>query len=172
MNSNSLTKVLPYVQYEPDTGMIYVLKNDPKTSTLVKHKRLMPDENNSVNASINGTRVKIKMNRFVWFILYGEILKDNETILHKDLDESNFRQNNLTKISKKVHYQILEAMKNLSGSLRIIPHPTDAFSYMIEYRKEGRLKREVLSDDSVAKKKLLQMQIKYIKFLGKYVVSN
>lgn len=166
MNNQTLTKLLPHVEYESDTGNLYLVKDNKR------FKRLLPDENNLLHTSIQGTRIKIKFNRFIWFVLYKELLSSEDTILHKDLDDTNFRRNNLTKVPKKVYFEILQAMKNLSGSLRLIPHPTDAFACILEFKHEGRIKRETISDISVARKKLLHMQIRYIKFLGRYVVSE
>lgn len=166
MKLSTLQSVALHLEYEPENGMLYILKNN------IRHKLLVPDELHSAHTTIYGTRIKIKYNRLVWFVLYHEVLQDSETILHRDLDDSNYRRNNLTKISKDIHLGIVEAMKNLSGALKITQHPKDTFACVLEYKQDGRMKKETFQDPTTAKKKLLRMQLRYIKFLGKYIITD
>ena len=153
-------------EYIPSTGELFVLKEGNR------HRKVVPNDEQNVVLTIEGSRVKLRYDRLVYRIYHRVDIKSNQVIFHKDLDESNNRISNLCLMDKKVHFKVLEAMKNLNGALRLIPHPTDAFSYILEHRQEGRLRKEVISDISMGKKKLLKAQIKFIKFISKYVLTE
>lgn len=159
-------QVINHIEYNPNTGELFVLKNSKP------YRKIYANEDDTVIISINKTQIKMKYDRLVWCIFHKVLLKPTEVVFHKDLDQNNNRINNLCIISKSLHAQILEAMKNLSGTLRLIPHQTDAFCYVLEYKDKGRLKREVISDIVIARKKLLKMQIRYIKFVSQYVLTE
>lgn len=152
--------------YDHNNSCVYVLKNG------VRHRQLLPDEDNMVNVFVDGNKIRMKFSHLVWSLVYKRKLQADEIIFHKDLDENNNSAHNLVVVTKKEKAQIKEALKNLTGSLRLLPHPTDLYAYILEYRIDGRLRRETIEDIVPAKKKLAAMQVKMIKFLGKYVVSN
>lgn len=160
-----ISQIKSHLEYDPDSGCVYVLKNN------MRNRQLIPNEDMNIIVRLDKTILKMKFDRLIWCIYYGIKPKHNEVVFHKDLDPDNTKINNLILISSTENFKILEALKNLSGALRIIPHPTDAFSYVLEYKNEGRTKKELIKDVTIAKRKLLKMQLKYIKFLGKYVIS-
>lgn len=153
-----------YLSYNPSNGDVYVLS--------VKPRKLIPDENNNVNTTINGIKLKIKYNKLVWFLTHGKLPKDDEIILHRNLDITDYTLSNLAIISRKDYLTLQESLKNLQGSLRMYSHPSDIFSYILEYRISGRLKREVISDVVVARKKYSRLRFKFIKFIAKYILTT
>lgn len=161
-----LNKILEHIECNHSTGELFVLKNNKR------YRKIVPNEDNIAIVSINKTKIKMKYDRLVWCVVYKTNLSTNEVVFHKDLDDENCKVNNLSLIDKSLHFKILEAMKNINGALRLIPHPTDVFCYVLEYKQSGRLRKEVISDITVARKKLLRMQLRYIKFVSKYVLTN
>lgn len=160
----NLEELLDNVLYESDN--LYVLKSGKV------HRKLVPNEDQLVYLCFNRTKMKIRYDRLKYMIYHKTKISREQVVFHRDLDETNNAISNLALMNKDIHFKVLEAMKNLNGNLRLIPHPTDAFSYILEYRKAGRLQREVISDIGIGKKKLLRMQLKFIKFISSYVLTS
>jgi hypothetical protein len=93
-------------------------------------------------------------------------------ILHKNLDESDYRYCNLKLISKKTYNSIKEAHRNLSGYLRLQPHPKDMFSYVLIWKENGKDKILVVQDIVVAKRMHNKLQLKYAKILSRYCIFD
>lgn len=161
-----LELVLPFVQYCPDTGELFVLKDSKRL------RRLLPTEEGMLQSCINGHKVKIKFNKFVFFVHTGVLPPEGTCIFHKDMQEDNFKFNNLVLITKEQNFRIIESLKNLKGALKIYPHKNDAFSYVVEYKDKGRLKKEVISDVQVARERFSRLQLKFTKFVSKFVITS
>ncbi len=152
-------------EYDMQNNALFVLKNK------VRHRQVFPDENMNICVLADNIKIRMKYSILVWSVVHKRRLKPNEVIFHKDLDESNNCIYNLVVMTKKERFKIKEGLKNITGTLRLLPHPSDSYRYILEYRENGRLRRETFEDIVPAKKKLARMQVKIIKFLGKYVVS-
>lgn len=162
----NISEISEHLEYIPSTGDIFVLKDK------VRHRKLLPNEDHIVITNVNSIRLKIKYDRLVWCLVHKHQPTSLEVVFHKDLDIYNNKLNNLILITKKEYFVIQESLKNLSGNLKITPHLKDAFSYVLEYKHRGRVKREVISDISIARKKFTKLQLKFIKILGKYTISQ
>jgi hypothetical protein len=160
-----LEKILPYLEYNPDTGDLFVLKSGTK-------RKLVPNADGMIQTCINGSKVKTKFNRLVVCAYTGKMLSDTMHIFHRDLDLENFRINNLAIVSKEQHFKIQECLKNLQGATKLQAHPKDMFKYVLEYKENGRLKREVISDAVVAKARLREEQFKCIKYLCNFILTT
>jgi hypothetical protein len=161
-----LKEILSFVLYEPDNGNLFLLKNSEK------YRRLIPNYEGMLQTTINGVKIKMKYNKFVYFVHTGKLIKDKYTIFHKDLNKNNFEFRNLLVITKEQNFKIIESIKNLKGALKLNMHPYDMFSYVLEYKENGRTKKEVISDITVAKKRLSKLQLKFSKYVCKYVIST
>lgn len=75
-------------------------------------------------------------------------------------------------VTKDIYKKIKEAHHNLSGYLRIQPHTSDAFCYVVHYREDNRNKCIVLQDIVIAKKRYLALQLKYAKILNKWCLFD
>lgn len=136
-------------------------------------RELIPNEDRMLITTINSVKIKVKMNKLVMCLIHGlSELPSGFVVLHKDLDEDNYRANNLQLVSKAEKKAIDEALYNLQGGLTIKPHKTDMFSYVINYKLNGRKRQEVISDQIVARRKFLRIQLKFAKMLDKFVVSS
>lgn len=162
-HSTKILSVFDYIDYNYTTGELFLKKNK---------RRLLPNEDNMVIVSVDNIRIKMKYDRLCWSIYHKTALIPDQVIFHKDLNDSNNKISNLCVVPKKEYSKIKEALKNISGDLRIIPHHSDAFSCVLEYRSAGRIRREVIEDVSVARKKMLKLQLKYLKYLSKYITTD
>lgn len=135
-------------------------------------RKVLPDEDNKIQTTIQGNRLSIKADRLAWFISTGIQPARFEVVFHKNLDPCDNRLHNLVLLQKKEHMQLQEAMKNISGALRLVPHPNDMFSYLLYYKHNGRMHREVVQDIAIARRKFNKLQLKCVKLISKYTVSD
>jgi len=160
-----------YLQYDKYTGKLYISCN-----TLSKTKEIFPDIFHYVQFSIRHDntiyKYKLKYNNLIWFLVYSHKPTTKEKIFHKDLDLNNYKLNNLILISTNTFFSIKEALDNLAGKLRVYLHAKDKYTYILEYKQNGRIHRENISDMQLAKTKMLKLQLKYMKFISSYVLTN
>lgn len=149
--------------YDRDTGRIYKFKDGDK--------RLVIHNDDFVVLCVGDKRLKIKYDRLAYALAFSHVPDKDEVVFHKDLDEDNCKINNLALLTREQHRDIIEAIKNLSGDLYLAPHPRDVFSYVLHYKQGGRMKKEVVGDVVIARRKLLQKQLYFSKLIGRYVVS-
>jgi len=171
MNSQKthLKDLIKFIYYDAYNGELYSLsKGDPPRP----ERKLQPNEDNKITSTIHGCSLKIKADRLIWYIVYGKQPNRNQVIFHKNLDDLDNSLNNLIILPKKEYLRLVEAMKNISGALRMIPHSSDAFSYVLTYKMNGRTQREVVQDITIARRKFNKLQLKFVKLISKYTVSD
>ena len=154
------------VQYDMILGIFYLKKN----SKIIR--RIFPTEEGYLIFFRNYSRIKLKANKVAMQIVTGESIPKSKAILHKNLDETDFRYCNLKLISKKTYNTIKESHRNLSGYLKLQPHPKDMFSYVLIWKENGKDKILVVQDIVVAKRMYNKLQLKYAKILSKYCVFD
>lgn len=150
--------------YIPSTGEVYINKKN-------QTKKILPDEDGNLNVVVDKKRIKMKYSFFVWCLISGAKPNKNETIWFKDLDQNNFAFNNLMLVQKDLYSKLIEAMKNLSGDIKLYPHPSDGFSYVLEYRQGGRTKKDVYGDITIARKEQVKLKLSCAKFLSIYTIT-
>lgn len=165
----TLKELINYIYYDATTGELFSLsKHLPHRPD----RKLVPDENNRIASTVQGHSLKIKADRLIWFISTGKQPTRRQVVFHKNLDEQDNRLHNLMLIPKREYQQLIEAMKNISGDLKILPHQTDVFSYVLVYKLNGRIHKEVISDITIARRKFTRLQLKFVKLISKYTVSD
>lgn len=164
-----LKDLLKFIYYDACRGELYCLGN---TEPPRPERRLSPNEDNRILTTIHGAKLKIKADRLIWFIAYGKQPQRNQVVFHKNLDELDNRLNNLVLLPKREYLRLVEAMKNISGDLKLSLHPTDAFSYVLHYKLNGRVQKEVVQDVTVARRKFNKLQLRFVKLISKYTVSD
>ncbi len=165
----TLKELINYIYYDAQTGELFSLsKHLPHRPD----RKLVPNEDNRITSTVQGHSLKIKADRLIWFIAYGKQPTRRQVIFHKNLDELDNRLHNLTILAKREYQQLVEAMKNISGDLRLLPHATDAFSYVLYYKLNGRIHKEVIADITVARRKFTRLQLKFVKLISKYTISD
>ena len=125
-----------------------------------------------ISAKAFKLKFSIKPEKLAWFMMFGTIPSGRKRILHKNLDSLDNRFCNLCIVTNKELRQIREAYSNLKEFLRIVPHSTDQFSYVLHYKQDGVHVREVVNDIVIARRKLRRLQLKNAKILSKFCVFD
>lgn len=160
-----LQELASLVQYLPFDGV--VLKKSSSAP-------LVPDLDGSVSLYNPSTKKvhKIKLNKLILFISSGRILQDGEKILHRNMQEDDFRIQNLEVVDEDVYNQIREAYKNISYGIQVSMHRTDKLAYNLQWYEDGVKRNRVVYDSSVANRMQVKLKLKYSKILTKYCVFD
>jgi len=153
-----------------------LVKYDSQTGEFTKKsgKPLVPDFSNLLHIYDPETRkvTKMKADLVAWVLFYDELPIAGARILHRNMQESDNRINNLIWISSEEYKQVKEAYLNLTEDIQLLLHPKDKFSYVVQYRENGVLKKKVIKDSEVAKKFVLKLKLKYSKILTRYCIFD
>lgn len=153
------------LMYEPLTGIVRLRKSN---------RQLMPDAYGMITVYVHADvkNYKFKLDKLAYELGNERRVPSTHKVLHKNLDEADNRLVNLTVVHRATYRKITETARNLNGSLRLVPHPEDQFSYFVEYYQNCTLKRQLVHDVTLAKKQLLKLQLKFAKFLNRYCVFD
>ncbi len=154
------------VEYDIIEGSFFILKNNSR------YRKIFPNEDGYLVFYKNARRIKLKANRVAIELVQNIVVQKDKAVLHKNLDETDFRYCNLKLIAKKTYNTIKESHRNLSGYLKLQPHPKDMFSYVLIWKENGKDKILVVQDIVVAKRMYNKLQLKYAKILSKYCVFD
>lgn len=116
--------------------------------------------------------IKMKLDRIAYALAFGSLPKADQRVLHKNLDTTDNKLNNLSLVSRTLFLQIKEAHKNILGGIKIVAHPTDQFCYILHWFENGAEKTKILQDIVPARELQLKLQLKYSKILTKYCVFD
>lgn len=163
MNISQLKEIIEYDIFE---GSFFLLKNKSR------YRRIFPNEEGYIIFYKDSKRLKLKANKLAIELVQNIIVQKDKIILHKNLNENDYRYINLKLISKKTYSIIKEAHRNLSGFLKIQPHSKDVFSYVLSWKENSKDKILVVQDIVIAKKLYTKLQLKYAKILNKYCVFD
>ena len=160
-----LQELASLVQYLPFDGV--VLKKSSSAP-------LVADLDGSVSLYNPSTKKvhKIKLNKLILFISSGRILQDGEKILHRNMQEDDFRVQNLEVVDEDVYNLIREAYKNISYGIQVSMHRTDKLAYNLQWYEDGVKRNRVVYDSSVANRMQVKLKLKYSKILTKYCVFD
>lgn len=146
------------VLYDSHNGALY---------TRSKNRLLTADEFGMVTIYDNLTKKKFKMKYAVvcWMLAHQKVLPKDHKVLHKNLDEFDFRLRFLKAVHRDLYNRIQEAVRNLDGGLKVIQHPEDQYSYILKYQLDGVERREVIYDITAAKKREMRLRLKFAKII-------
>ena len=165
MQKPSLERLKELLTYDPSKGGVYTRKG----------RLLIPDTDGLVtifDQYAKTKRVKYKLERIAYYLAFGVYPREDQKVLHKNLDDSDNSIKNLSLVSKSVYRQIKEAQKNLEGAIRITPHPEDQFSFILSWYDKGKEVQKTVYDIGIAKRQQVRLQLKYSKILTKYCVFD
>lgn len=140
-----------------------------------KGRLLVPDHDGLVtifDANAKPKHKKYKLNKIAYYLAFGLFPRKDQVVLHKNLDSEDYKIHNLLVVSKKVFCNIKEAQKNLSGGIKITPHPEDQFAYEVNWFEEGKPKKVVHYDIAFAQRVQTRLILKFSKFLTKYCLFD
>jgi hypothetical protein len=159
-------KVKELIDYDILEGIFFILKNN------IRYRKIFPNEEGYIIFYKQSKRIKLKANKVAIELVQNIIVPKDKVVLHKNLNETDYRYCNLKLISKKIHNTIKESYRNLNGYLKLQPHPKDMFSYVLVWKENGKDKILVVQDIVVAKRMLQKLQLKYAKILNRYCVFD
>jgi len=160
-----LQRLKELLHYDPATGSLSNIKNS-------RVRYPCPDGFITVYCNQTLKKYKIKASIACWMLGNNKELPQNQKVLHKNLDSSDNRLINLTTISKQASKKLLDARRNLSGCLRLLPHPEDQHGLLVVYIQGGMERKEVLYDIGVARRRLLALQLRFAKVLNRYCLFD
>lgn len=159
-------KLKEIIDYDIFDGAFYIIKNKSR------YRRIFPNEDGYIIFYKNSKRLKFKANKLAIELVQNIIVQKDKVVLHKNLDDTDYRYINLKLISKKIYNSVKEAHRNLSGSLKLQPHHKDVFSYVLTWKENSKDKILVVQDIVVAKKLYTKLQLKYAKILNRFCVFD
>jgi hypothetical protein len=154
------------IDYDIIEGSFFILKNNKR------YRKIFPNEEGYLVFYKDTVRIKLKANKIAIELVQNIIVQKDKVVLHKNLNENDYRYCNLKLITKKIYNTIKEANRNLSGYLKLQPHHKDMFSYVLIWKENGKDKILVVQDIVVAKRMLNKLQLKYAKILNRYCVFD
>lgn len=159
-NSNSYKK---FIEYEILNGHFFLLKNNKK-------RRIFPNEDGYLIFYRDSKRYKVKANKLAIELGNNIIIQKEKVVLHKNLDTQDYRLINLTLLTRQNFNKVREAHRNLSGFLRMTPHPSDMFSYIVQWKENGITRMQVFYDIIFARRLYIKLQLKFAKILNKFCI--
>ncbi len=159
-------QVKELIDYDLLEGSFFILKNN------TRYRKIFPNEDGYLIFYKNAKRIKLKANKVAIQLVQNIIVQKDKVVLHKNLDETDYRYCNLKLISKKTYNAIKEASRNLSGYLKLQPHQKDMFSYVLIWKENGKDRILVVQDIVIAKRMHNRLQLKYAKILSKYCIFD
>jgi hypothetical protein len=161
LQTEFIHKLSEIVRYVPSTGEFFNVKNN---------RKIFPDYDGQYRFWFGKERkrLNIKMEKAALYLGAGIAVTEQQKIIFKNLDERDYRLNNLVIVPKEEYKEINEALTNLVHYLKIKPHHSDQFSYFVFYR-EGKITKRVFCQDIISANDLhRELKLKYLKLITKY----
>jgi hypothetical protein len=168
-NTSTQPDYFKHIEYDFCTGTFFLLR---VSSGLVSKRQIFPNEDGYLLFYRQGTKFKIKANKVALELGTARLLDDNKVVLHKNLDVNDYRLQNLCAVTRAVYKKVKEAHRNLNGALKLVPHPTDAFSYVVQWKEDNKQMQQVVQDIVVAKRLFTKLQLRFAKLLSKYCIFD
>lgn len=153
------------LEYFPLTGVVRTRKN----------KRILQQDYDGlvvVFCSLTKKTTKMKLERVAYALGFGSFPKENQRVLHRNLDLEDNRLSNLMLVTRAEFLLIKEAYRNLSKDIKIQAHGTDQFDYIISWFEKGIERKKIVHDIIKARQGMLKLQLKYSKILTKYCIFD
>ena len=163
-----------HIEYDLVTGSFFLLKFSSSTTSpgVLTKRQIFPNEDGYLLFYRQGTKYKIKANRAALELGTARAIDEQKVVLHKNLDVNDYRLQNLCAVSRTVYKKVKEAHRNLNGALRLVSHPNDAFSYVVQWKEDNKQMQQVVQDVVVAKRLFTKLQLRFAKLLNKYCVFD
>lgn len=170
MNQNTYftSNLYPGAIWNKVEKVFYRLKSDYEID-----KKIFPNEDGFMIylCSITKKQVKKKSSTFL-YEFFNEKLKEDQIVVFKDLNSTNYVPENIF-VMQKSDYKILrDSIDNLEGAVKIKPHKTDAFSFIVYYKMNQKTHKKTCHDIVTAQRIKKIILYKSSKFLNKHIVTR
>ncbi len=168
-----VSKIHPGVAYDYLNGKLYRLKVHKTTGKVVHDRLLLPSDEGFIQfrCYLLHKSVKKRAITLIWEILHEKQI-DEGIAYFKDNDSTNLKANNIGFVSKSDYALIRDAVQNTNGGIRIERHPSEAFSYVVKYKRKGREASRLCHDIVFAMKMKRKLLHRSMKVLSKYVITT
>jgi hypothetical protein len=102
-------KIKELIDYDLLEGSFFILKNN------IRYRKIFPNEDGYLVFYKQSNRIKLKANKVAIELVQNIIVQRDKVVLHKNLNEKDYRYCNLKLISKKTYNAIKESYRNLNG---------------------------------------------------------
>lgn len=150
------------LEYHPLSGIVKIRKSQ---------RTLISDQDGLVTVFDRSAKIKskkYKLEKIAYFLAFGVFPRNDQKVLHKNLNSEDNSLKNLTLVSRLQFNRIKEAYRNLQNSIRLVPHPVDQFDYLVYWIEDGKEKNKVFRDIIEAKKFQVSLQLRFSKILTKF----
>lgn len=155
--SEKIKRMVKLVNYDERTGHFYSVKTNA---------RLIPDDDGCLSVYDPDTKRTAKVKAFyvVENKVYGmSLMPELFGWLHRNMDTSDYRLQNLWSGPKREIKLIKEAYDNIMGKLKLSHHPTDKYSFVLEWMENGVKRRKVYYDSIPANRRKARLMLEYSK---------
>ena len=156
-----LQRINELLTYSPQTGEIHSRESNRKITPC-------PDGFYTIWDNISRKKTKFKADRLAWTLGNNKKLRKNQKILHLNLNNEDNRLPNIRVVPSSVYNKVMEASKNLSGGLKITPHLTDKYNFVVSYFRDKVQKKDIVCDIIEARRRLIVLQLQSAKVLTKF----
>lgn len=166
--SNLHNKLHKGVLYNGTTGTFWRVK-----STGEIDRELLPDWDFYIiySCAFEKKSKKKKALYLAYETVHGKSVPEGFILYQKDLNENNFKLENIGCIPKKDYQSIKDALNNCNGAIKIQPHKTNVYMYTVQFKQENRTRKVTCHDIIHANRIKKIVLFKSMKALDKYIVS-
>lgn len=154
--------------YEPTTGTVISIK----TKKVLGYKD--DDCFVKINTAKGKSLKKMKYSVLCWILITKNIVPKDHVVYFKNFDVTDYSMLNLKLVTKKEMSVIRACIKNLEGSLKIVPHKKDVFKVEVQYigfNNDGGVKFIKFDDEEMARRRLNTIRSECIKTLAKHAIT-
>lgn len=160
----------PNVAYDVQHGVFYRLK--PATQAIVR--ALAPDEQGMLSV-VDGLTKKHTFKKAVilaWEFIHSSKLPDGYVVYFKNLNTADYNGYNIAAIPRAQFALLRDAIDNISGVLKLVPHATEVYSYKVRYKHKGQVLHKQFHDVVDAQKFMRSVLIKSTKIMSRHLVDK
>lgn len=178
-----LSKRYPGLAYDYINGKFYKVAKNSKINQnideihlfvdILTERELYVDETGylSYKCNISGALVRKKAIILAFEVLHDTLTTGKKTYF-KDLNTNNYKGSNIGCVDKDEFVKIKDSLRNLNGFLKVQPHKTDAYVYVVKYRQSGRSCTKLCHDIVQALRFKRRILLKSSKILSKYLTTQ
>jgi hypothetical protein len=169
MSTNTKRMQVPRLRelysYDKLTGYVKNIRLD---------RRVMPDHAGFVMLFEPNTKhaQKFKLTKLCYSLETGIDCKKEDRVIQKDLNEDNYKFDNLRLMSKEEYAVYKNAFRNINGGICLKIYPLDVYSYKLYWYEDGKQCSRIVGDIVTARREEIKMKLKYTKILSRFCVSE